>query len=309
MDQKPSYFNNAAATGTFGRRGKPVTVREKFAASRERYTICTTVQAETYEGLPATAVENEVPLLIDSDDEEVKMEPPPAEPKTPKFAIMFKGAKDGKILKDMRALDNPDFLLIQVQEYGSYRSEDVVEALEWMLPRANDSTESMVVMLDWYSGHRTEEVRKLIMVEKGHVPIFHGGGTTPFTQTNDTRLHALVKSLLVMFENQWALSQRKFWRVQGLDQTPKPTREAIVHMCKLVWEHIDHADVAEKVYRATGPGLPLEGPISREDVGKELRKVWGEIDPGEIAGELGTTILQKAIDFVNAGWKDRLWTR
>ena len=62
MDQKPSYFNNAAATGTFGRRGKPVTVREKFAASRERYTINTSVQTYTYEGLAATAVENEAPL-------------------------------------------------------------------------------------------------------------------------------------------------------------------------------------------------------------------------------------------------------
>ena len=59
-------------------------------------------------------------------------------------------------------MDNPDFLLIQVQEYGSYRSEDVVEALDWMLPRANNSRESMVVMLDWYSGHRTEEVRDLV---------------------------------------------------------------------------------------------------------------------------------------------------
>ena len=307
IDQKPSYFNNAAATGTFGRRGKPVTVREKFAASRERYTICTTVQAETYDRLPAKAVENEMPILIDSDDEEVKMEPPPAKPKTPKFAIMFKGAKDGKIIKDLRALDNPDFLLIQVQEYGSYRSEDVVEALEWMLPRANDSTESMVVMLDWYSGHRTEEVRNLIK-RKGHVLLFHGGGTTPFTQTNDTHLHAIVQYLLVLFENQWARSQATFLKEQGLDQTPKPTREAIVQLCTLMWTLIDHANVAEKAYRATGPGLPLEGPISREAVGKELRKVWDEIDPGRIAGELGTEIRKKAIDFVNAGWEDRKWT-
>ena len=186
MDQKPSYFNNAAATGTFGRKGQPVTVREKFAATRERYTINTTVQTYTYEGLAATTVENEAPVLIDSDDEEPGSQPPPAKPKMPKFAIMFKGAKDGKIIKDLRAADRPDFLLIQVQEYGSYRSEDVVEALNWMLPRADESWESMIVMLDWYSGHRTDEVRDLIR-RKGHVLIYHGGGTTPFTQT--TRIY------------------------------------------------------------------------------------------------------------------------
>ena len=83
MDQKPSWFNNAAATGTFGRKGQPVTVREKFAASRERYTINTTVQTYTYEGLAATTVENEAPVLIDSDDEEPGSQPPPSKPKMP----------------------------------------------------------------------------------------------------------------------------------------------------------------------------------------------------------------------------------
>ena len=76
----------------------------------------------------------------------------------------------------------------------------------------------------------------------------------------------------------------------------------------MMWQEIDHADLAEKAYRATGPGLPLEGPILRAAVGKELRKVWDEIDPGRVAGELGTEIRQKAIDFVNAGWQDGKWS-
>ena len=70
MDQKPSYFNNAAATGTYGKKGQAAEVREKFAASRERYTICTTVQAETQEdGLPAKDDEDdEAPGLIEDDE-------------------------------------------------------------------------------------------------------------------------------------------------------------------------------------------------------------------------------------------------
>lgn len=72
---------------------------------------------------------------------------------------------------------------------GSYKSVDVVEALDWMLPDAADSSESIILMLDWYSGHLTEEVVELVR-RKGHVLIFHGGGCTPFMQINDTHLHS-----------------------------------------------------------------------------------------------------------------------
>ena len=37
----------------------------------------------TYEGLAATTVENEAPVLIDSDDEEPGSQPPPSKPKMP----------------------------------------------------------------------------------------------------------------------------------------------------------------------------------------------------------------------------------
>ena len=76
-------------------------------------------------------------------------------------------------------MDLPDFLLVQVQEYGSYRSEDVVEALNWMLPIAKNSRESIIVLLDWYSGHRTEEVREL-MRRKRPRPSLPWRGDDPF---------------------------------------------------------------------------------------------------------------------------------
>ena len=49
-------------------------------------------------------------------------------------------------------------MLIQFQVEGTYRSEDVVEALKWFLPPAATSEESIIVFLDWYAGHRTKEV-------------------------------------------------------------------------------------------------------------------------------------------------------
>ena len=86
---------------------------------------------------------------------------------------------------------------------GSYRSKDVVEVLDWMLLQAHSPDESIIVLLDWFSGHLTEEVAALVE-SKGHVLLFHGGGTTPFTQINDTHLHALLQRLLIQFENQFA---------------------------------------------------------------------------------------------------------
>ena len=44
LDQKPAHFNNVALLGTYTRKGKRATVKEIFAHSRTRYTICTSVQ-------------------------------------------------------------------------------------------------------------------------------------------------------------------------------------------------------------------------------------------------------------------------
>ena len=37
------------------------------------------------------------------------------------------------------------------------------------------SEERIVVILDWYSGHRTPDVEDVVR-RKGHVLLFHGGG-------------------------------------------------------------------------------------------------------------------------------------
>ena len=202
LDQKPSWFNNAGLTGTWARKGQRVTIREKFAATRERYTILTAVP---WPRLSAN----------------------PADP--PKIEVLFKAKPGGLVIKRLRRdVELPSWMRVQVQDYGSYRSEDVVAALEWMLPDATRPEESIILLLDWYSGHRTEEV-KAVVSRKGHILLFHGGGTTPFTQVNDTHLHAWLQRLLIQVENEWAVKERKTARSQGLSlPTPKPTRETIL---------------------------------------------------------------------------------
>ena len=124
LDQKPSWFNNAGAsnTGTYTtHRGRNApTVRENFAASRERYTILTSVCSWWR-----------------------SLDPPPP------VCILFRGQPGGRILPRLSAnFDCPPWMKLQVQENGSYRARDCVDALKWILPDAADSSESIVVLLD-----------------------------------------------------------------------------------------------------------------------------------------------------------------
>ena len=68
----------------------------------------------------------------------------------PPLFILFKGKKNGKIARGLaETCDLPEWLRVQVQDLGSYREEDVLEALAAILPVARSTEESIVVMLDW----------------------------------------------------------------------------------------------------------------------------------------------------------------
>ena len=72
-----------------------------------------------------------------------------------------------------------------------------VEVLNWLLPQAQSPDENTIVLLDWFSGHLAEEFANLV-ASKGHVLLFHGGVTTPFTQIKDIHVHAMLLSLLII---------------------------------------------------------------------------------------------------------------
>ena len=282
LDQKPSWFNNAANTGTYTvprsqRHGAQPTVRENFAASRERYTIMTTV-ASWWSSIG----------------------PPP------NLFVLFRGKPGGRILPNLANTYNvPDWLMLQVQENGSYRSGDMVEALEWILPDAADSSESIIVLLDWFSAHRSEEVAELVR-RKGHVLIFHGGGVTPFIQVNDTHLHAPLARLLINQENSWAHSQRQKAYNEGLAAiTPSCKREDILLFVESSWIQINHERMARKGYHQTGPELPMEGPWYRNDFLPDLLTVMNKLHscPEHLEGQVSTAIRDEAIAFVNAEWE------
>jgi len=285
-DQKPSWFNNTGHTGAYGVRGeKAPSIRENFAKSRERYTILTIVASEC-EYSPETGGT------------------------PPHVFVLFKGKTNGRIVADIRArLNLPDWVHVQVQECGSYREEDVVEALRILLPVAQTTQESMILLLDWFSAHRCESVIDFVE-RRGHVVLFHGGGCTPFTQINDTHLHGVLQRFLIRIENRLTHAMRTDMHLNGERGIPTLSRDDVMEVVQAAWLSMDHKHVARVGYVQTGPMMPMEGPISREDVARDLRTVCDEIDPPVGRQEMGTSVRDEAIAFVNAGYPGRWssWT-
>ena len=305
LDQKPSWWNrpqrscrkrvqtngaNAAddrarktRRGLQAKKGKRApTVKENFGLTRSRYTILTAVP----HGWKMSDHEDDVPLC----------------------AMLFKGKPGGKIYKKLERnpLKKP-WMKMQVQAEGSYRSGDMVEVLNWMLPVAHSPDESIIVLLDWFSGHLTEEVAECIH-NKGHVLLFHGGGTTPFTQINDTHLHARLAKLLLLFENTAAVNKRQELLARGIKKMPSVKHYDLVNMVQCSWMAIDHHKVAETGYKQTGPTMPMTGPVQPEDVYQDLLDVLHALDPDSTATEVSLkTMREAAIEFVRKGHEDGKW--
>ena len=283
MDQKPSLFNNTGHLGTYAEKGKQAgRVWENFAQMRQRYTILTSVDSSS----TFSPSEGGDP---------------------PHVFILFKGKKGGKIDNDMQDLDLPSWMHIQVQENGSYREDDVVDALRIWLPECTDSTQSKIVMLDWFAAHRTTKVISFIE-QRGHIVLFHGGGCTPFTQVNDTHLHALLARLLIRLENNVMHGVREHMWMNHQAGVPSLRREDIVDIVKTAWPMLEHGSIAQKGYAQTGPGMALDGPIKYDDVYKGFRPVWMEMDPPVELQQMGQTIRDEAKVFVEEGFRKKKWT-
>jgi len=283
LDQKPSWFNNSGHTGNYKQKGRrAMGVRENFAKSRERYTILTTVDSRSAY-TPCSADRN-----------------------PPHVFIMFKGKKDhGRIIQDLKdTLELPPWLHLQVQEFGSYREEDMLEALSRILPVAGSTTESMIILLDWYSAHRTDAVIQLIE-ERGHLVLWHGGGCTPFTQINDTHLHGILQRYLIRLENQLTHEIRTDMHLNFDRGIPTLSRADVIEVVKTAWCMVNHHELSRVGYTQTGPTLPLEGPIRRDQITRDLRTVLDEVDPPIGLQEMGTMLRDEAQRFVEAGYPER----
>ena len=258
MDQKPSWMNNAARRPMYARQGRrDVGAKENHAATRDRYTILTFVPS---------------------------WEPPAGSP--PPLAVLFKAATGARLAPQIQ---HPPWMKLQFQERGSYRADDVVDALEWALPPASCSAESVVVLLDWFSAHLTPEVQEAIR-GRGHVVLYHGGGVTGLEQVNDTHLHAVVQRLMEQLETGF-MAQTRF---AAPEKIATLGRQDVVDIVSEMWRSVDHKNVREKGYSQTGPCLP-EG-AGTEDIFVDLRPVWEAID--------GPALREASAQYVDEKWAD-----
>ena len=181
----------------------------------------------------------------------------PDESEIPMVWLLFKGKKNGRIIGNiLEEGPLPPWLKLQVQEAGSYREEDVIDSLRDVLPHAVDSQQSCIVLLDWFSAHRTPAVIDFIH-SRGHVVMYHGGGCTPLTQINDTHLHALVQRIMVQLENKVAVAKRRDMHMNNAAGIPTLKRHEICGIVATMWRMLDHMRIARTGYRQTGPLLPM----------------------------------------------------
>ena len=81
---------------------------------------------------------------------------------------------------------------------------------------------------------------------RGHVLISHGGGCAPYTQVNDTHLHATLAKMLIELENEWALKELERFKHMGASRTPQLSREGIISLLQAAWASADHGRVAKR---------------------------------------------------------------
>ena len=102
---------------------------------------------------------------------------------------MFKSKSNGKRIRG--SLEYVDDVLLQFQQKGSYRLEDVLAWLEWVLPRVNPSaSQTVVVLIDWYAPHLSAEVDAACASHDSKCSRI-GGGITPDVQGNDTHVQCV----------------------------------------------------------------------------------------------------------------------
>ena len=77
-----------------------------------------------------------------------------------KWAALFK-ATDGSRIH----LRTPEHVKVQFAPHGSYRTENVLDYLDWLLPDVEDPEQTEVPVLDWYSAHLADEGQELDLIK------------------------------------------------------------------------------------------------------------------------------------------------
>ena len=119
------------------------------------------------------------------------------------------------------------------------------------------------------SAHLHEDVRVLVVEEKGHSLLFHGGGVTGVIQPNDTHVHEPLSKEFKRLEEREVLQQRRLYP----GKIPRRTRQKVYDDSHLAWCSIDHDYVGPKSHLQDGWTLPLDGSRD-EEIYHDLQPLW-----------------------------------
>ena len=136
---------------------------------------------------------------------------------------------------------------------GSYREQDVISLLNKHLEPLSKGRDWRIILSDDYSAHKTQNVRNLAW-SKGYIPIIHGGGATPVTQTPDTTLNEDVRREYGIIETRLLIDKMRDGVV-----VPKATPEECMLMMLEVLSNPELHIRASKGYEQTGESVVLFG--------------------------------------------------
>ena len=194
-DQMPLHRNESASQKTMSIKGEPTFVKENYMLSRERVTVFTQVSSDAKHSMPLPE-------------------------------IVFKG-KGTRI-----HLEKPKDMHVSWTPKGSYRLETMLETIKHLPNRCNvfSQKDYAIYVLDNYSVHVTEEVRKALLA-RGYILVCIGGGITGDVQVNDTHVHHSLKQAYRELEAKCMLAQL----AANPKKIPAPSRDDMMAMLVESW--------------------------------------------------------------------------
>ena len=267
FDQKPLWFTASSQEKTLSLRGAlKVAVKENVPMTRARFTGMTRCRWPS----------------------------PPADGK--EIAILFKASGGGVRIRD--GLRVPPGVLLQFQEKGSYRLEDVLEYMEWILDRsrlvdppqppgagpasshASSNPEAsapsqgpgrrVLYLLDWFAPHLDPAVDDLVH-SVGHAALRVGGYLAGLVQVEDTHAHGPMTAAYKRRETRDAYDQLSV----RPDCLPSTTRQTVLDRALDAWNDVNHLACSQG-FVGNGIANALDGSQDA-DLTADVVDLWHEI--------------------------------
>ena len=205
------------------------------------------------------------------------------------LAILFKASGGGERIRQV--LEVPRGVLLQFQEKGSYRLEDCLEYLEWILDRsrtvgaASQENRRVVYLCDWFAPHLDESLDDLVH-SAGHAILRIGGHLTGLVQVEDTHAHAAMTAHYKRRETEESFQQLMI----RPDRLPCTSRQCVMERALDAWLDTDQ-NAASQGFVANGIANALDGS---EDglLSADVIDFWLEIGMPRIRSQIEAEVVE-----------------